>query len=58
MKRRLLNAFKKVHQDPGVKHIVKPLVKRKMNKAIDAAASHFFEHFTLVVAHEEKDQRA
>lgn len=58
MKRRLLNAFKKVHQVPGVKHMVKPLVRRQMNKAIDAAANHFFEHFTLVVANEEKDQRA
>ncbi|MEG3767830.1 PEP-CTERM/exosortase system-associated acyltransferase [Alteromonas sp. 14N.309.X.WAT.G.H12] len=58
MKRRLLNALRKVHQVPGVKQMVKPLIRRKMNKAIDAAATHFFEHFTLVVATEEKDQIA
>ncbi|QJR82537.1 PEP-CTERM/exosortase system-associated acyltransferase [Alteromonas pelagimontana] len=57
MKRRLLNAFKKVHQVPGIKQVLRPVIRRKVNKAIDAAASHFFEHFTLVVAHEEDEQR-
>ncbi|MBU3022972.1 PEP-CTERM/exosortase system-associated acyltransferase [Aestuariibacter sp. A3R04] len=37
--------------------MVRPLVRRQMNKAIDAAAAHFFEHFTLVVARDEKEQR-
>lgn len=57
MKRRLLNAFKRVHKVPGIKHMIRPVVRRKMNKIIDAAADHFFEHFTLVVANDESEQR-
>lgn len=57
MKRRLLNAFKRVHQVPGIKHMIRPMVRRKMNKIIDSAADHFFEHFTLVVANDEQEQR-
>ncbi len=37
--------------------MIRPVVRRKMNKIIDAAADHFFEHFTLVVANEEHEQR-
>jgi len=57
VKRRLLNAFKRVHKVPGIKQMIRPVVRRKMNKIIDAAADHFFEHFTLVVANEEHEQR-
>ncbi len=55
MKRRLLNALRKVKHVPGLNRVVKPVVKYKVNKTIDAVASHFFEHFSLVIASEEDD---
>ncbi|MCW8092189.1 PEP-CTERM/exosortase system-associated acyltransferase [Alteromonas sp. ASW11-130] len=55
MKRRLLNALRKFKHVPGLNRVVKPVVKYKVNKTIDAVASHFFEHFSLVVASEEDD---
>ncbi|MCU7554247.1 PEP-CTERM/exosortase system-associated acyltransferase [Alteromonas sp. ASW11-19] len=36
---------------------MRPVIRRKVNKTVDAIASHFFEHFTLVVATDEASQR-
>lgn len=57
MKRRLINVFKKVKHAPGVSHVIRPVIRRKMNKTIDAVAAHFFEHFSLVIAADESARR-
>ncbi len=55
MRRHLLNALSRLRQHSAVERFVQPMIKRRVNRSIDAVANHFFEHFELVVASSQDD---